>query len=284
MTIPATSGSTYPIGIFTSAALSDPAQGIDYEVLTFTFNDTQSSFPLTPFTVYYEVIKINNAPTIALGGVIADQHTASAQLNQSYTGVFDVEDTDAEFGIETLTISLDNSKAPDSFIDTTNMAGFQVVASSDTLVTFSGTLAQIQSIASAVTIAPPSQPSSGTVSAVLTITVNDNGNTGQCPTDTTLTSSNCPLSTTTAVVISWVKPSDNRAAMIGGSAAAAGFAGLIAIAAGVLFKKMNSKASEGYQPWDDGSIDEAVAENPLYVGSGLSGENPLFESNTNAAL
>lgn len=48
----------------------------------------------------------------------------------------------------------------------------------------------------------------------------------------------------------------------------------------VLFRKLNSKAEEGYQPWELDDEDEGITTNPLYQSSGASGTNPLFEAPT----
>jgi hypothetical protein len=283
--IPPTANSKYPIGIFTSGRLESPSDGIQYNVLSFKFQDSVSKFAARPFKVTFNVIRLNTPPVITVDGEVADQHLRSTDFDATFAAQFDVNDKDIAQGYITITVSLDSSKAEGALLDTTYAAQFATLIKKDdgSVFTFQAELAEAKKAIAVISVSSPvfdaQKYPDGVATAVLRVTANDQGNSGQCPTDTYLRLSNCPLETTTAVVISWVKPSDNRAAMIGGSAAAAGFGVLAIAAAAVAFKRMQSGAAkENYLPWDENEEPEEVAVNPLYEGSGLSGTNALYDA------
>jgi hypothetical protein len=264
------------MGQFTSAKLGEISEGIEYNTLTFRFEDSHSAFPVRDVKVIFNVIKLNTPPKITLDGEVADQHLRNVDAGAIFTAKFGADDADAEQGLLNVIVELDNSVAPGAKLDFSSFPEF-AVQTSETSISFEADLISIQDAIKSVNVIAPTQTEAGSSSAVLTLTINDNGNTGQCPTDTFLRTSSCPLETKTSVVITWTKASDSTAAMIGGSSAAAAFGAIGAIAAAVLFRRAQSKATEGYQPWDQNDLDEGIVSNPLYQQSGNSGENPLFE-------
>jgi hypothetical protein len=274
-------------GLFTSGRLESPSDGIAYNVLTFLFDDSVSKFAPRPFEVTFNVIRLNTAPVIAVNGVVADQHTLSVDFAATtFAAQFDVDDKDIAQGYITVTVALDSSKASGAVLDTSYAAQFAtlVIKNDGAVFTFEAELAEAKKAIAVISVVSPvfdaEKFPEGTATAVLRVTANDQGNSGQCPTDTFLRLSNCPLETTTVVIISWVHASDNTAAVIGGSAAAAGFGVAAIAAAAVIFKRMQQSASTNdYIPWDQNEESEEVAVNPLYEGTGNSGTNALYEFN-----
>jgi len=281
--IPVTSNVEFPMGQFTSAKLGDISEGIEYNTLTFTFADGKSAFPVRAVKVIFNVIKLNTPPVITLDGEIANQHLRNVDAGAAFTAKFGADDADAEQGILNVIVSLDNTNAVGAKIDFSTFPSY-AVQTGENSIAFESDLFSIQDAIKSINVIAPTQTEVGSTNAVLTLAINDNGNTGQCPTDTFLRTSSCPLETKTSVVITWTKASDSTAAMIGGSSAAAAFGAIGAIAAAVLFRRAQSKATEGYQPWDQNDMDESIVSNPLYQQSGNSGENPLFESPSNNNL
>jgi hypothetical protein len=270
-------------GVFTSGALQNGGQGVRYNRFTLHFDDHTGNFVPTPFFCQFDVIKINQAPTIYVNGDISDSHVLSSTVGQPFTANVTVVDTDAASGFEDVFVTLDNSQTPSVAFDlgavmslTSSSGSLRVIDNNHLQI--HGQIKQINQILAALSLTSPAA-SEKVYTATLNMSINDNGFNGQCPDDSSPSPRLCPLSNSTAIVVTWAVKNDNDKVVIASSASAAGFAGLAAIGLIAAFRRFNRKAeNQQYSPWEDENMDSVVS-NPLYEANQNAGVNPLFQGN-----
>jgi len=202
--------------------------------------------------------------------------------------VADPDFSQSEFYIMTVSGTLDNSKTPTARFDVNGMtaaivdcADAATTSVTETSFTFSCTKSAVDTFFRSVTVLAPQVLGKGEGFVGVKIMANDNGYSGQCDVPY-VTNAICILSDELDVSISYIAAADNSVVTVASSAAAAGCAGAAAIAAVALFRKLNKKAEESYQPWDSNEDDDATAVNPLYQESGSKGQNALYEAKHDA--
>jgi hypothetical protein len=266
--------------VFTSDAIESFADGNQYNTLTIELRDKSTQFAPHNFYINFRVIAVNTAPVITIDEETRDVHQVAQTVGKPWSGSIKAIDEDLANGYMVVTLTLEAEDAGNSAqIMVGQVAGlenFEFEKKTAKEVRFKATQDDVTAILAQIKVSAPGNEKKAS-KAILTITANDQGNSGQCPNDNDISPKPCPLEATTKVEISWGAIEDNSMVTIAASASAAGFAALAAIAAVAAFRKFNEKAEEGYEPWADGT-DEGTVDNPLYQQSGNSGTSAIYES------
>lgn len=278
------------VGMYLAPQLASVSEGLKYETVFFEFRDgSVARFAPFKFVVNFNVIKINQAPQIFIAGADGvetsePQYTASLVMGTAWSAKIRVDDSDIGFGLLDMNITLDDTFAGSAKFDLASLGnggaiqGVKVQKAKS--IQFRGALAAANKLLQRLTanLDASLMPDSGSATAKIVISVSDNGYTGQCPDSTAFSVRTCAQKDITEITVQWAKPGDNNQVTVAASASAAAFAGVAAVAAALLFRKFNSKAENGYAPWQVDDNDEGVVSNPLYENNGMSGENPLFDA------
>jgi hypothetical protein len=278
-------GLTAPIqGFFTSGPLDASDDGKDYNIVYFVLADGVSSFAATQAKVNFDVKVLNNAPKLFIQSEDRSEYQISPAVGTDFILDVTVEDVDfAQSEFFTMTVSgvLDNAATPTSVFAEVEMREAMAAdcAGSATATAFEYTcsLPAVAQFLRSVKVVAPLTLGAGQGFVGVKITANDNGFVGQCDVPY-VTNDICELKDELTISINYTPAGDNSIVTVASSAAAAGVAGAAAIAAVALFRRLNRKAEESYQPWDSNEDDDATAVNPLYQESGSKGQNALYEA------
>jgi hypothetical protein len=278
-------GQTAPLqGFFTSGPVATFHDGEEYNTVYFVLADGVSAFPATQAKVIFDVKILNIAPKLFIQTEDRSEYSISPAVGTDFILDVTVEDPDfseSEFFIMTVKGTLDNTKTPTSGFAAEIM---QAAMSNEcngfataTAFEYSCSLPAVSQFLRSVKVLAPITlgPDQGKVE--IKITANDNGYVGQCDVNY-VTNAVCELTDELSITLQYTPAGDNSVVTVASSAAAAGVAGAAAIAAVALFRRLNKKAEESYQPWDSNEDDDATAVNPLYQESGSKGQNALYEA------
>jgi len=289
--VPATrnaAGGVEFVGIYSAPKLASVSEGLKYETVFFEFrDDSVARFTPYKFVVNFNVIKINQAPEILVadesGAETSDaRYTSPLPMGTAWSPKIRIQDSDIGFGIMDMNITIDDAFAGSMKFDLAalgNGGALQGVrVQRDKIIAFRGSLAAANKLLSRLSANINIIPDSGVATGKVFISVSDNGYTGQCPDSQSFSVRTCAQTDAAEFTINWAKTGDNNSVTVAASASAAAFAGVAAVAAALLFRKLNSEAENGYTPWDVNDLDDAVVANPLYESNGTEGVNPLFEN------
>jgi hypothetical protein len=286
-------GRLMPIqGFFTSGDI-EVTRVENYNSVYFELKDSVSTFPASKAWIQFDVVVINTAPILTIAGEDRAEYALTLLPTDDFLPVFTAEDPEvasSEAFYYTVTATIDVTNAFNAKFDLAYLAPFAEGCSLDegsrvfteTSLEYSCTHAAVNQFLGGIKVIHPNngplQPLEGT--ATMKIVLNDNGFSGQCDVNHQ-NDDPCLLTDSIDITLQWVGTPPSNMVGIASGAAAAGVAGAAAIAAVALFRRLNKKAEESYQPWDQNDADDATAVNPLYQESGSKGENPLFEAKTN---
>jgi len=289
-------GSQGYLAIFTSSALARPSDGLNYQRLTVAFITQQSSgsTPANTFDIFFNVIKLNQAPVITLNNDTSSQLAITLVDGSAFVPSLSVSDIDIALGNLDFDISFTpNDGSTISFVDRSTNQPMQttaVTATSANSAHLSGKLLTVNTLLGGFVFTPKKMD----LTYTFTLVANDNGFSGQCPFgpdgkplpyDTLMYSatSTCPRVTTTQVAVSYVNPSQLKTIALASSGAAVLVLGIIGAAIAV--RAFNSKAENaGYKPWDVFHESDAVLSNPLYEEAALGGASGIYEAKSNKDL
>jgi len=279
------SGATGFLGFFTSGPVENFAEGYQYNTIYLALKDSVSAFPATNAQVIFNVKIINNAPKLTINGDDVEEISFQVDISRPFRPeivVYDVDFGDREEPVMTVTLTLDAPNTPALFfpVEIFNQATAPCPDSrevTENKVVFTCNIRAVNAFLAQFQLQPPAIIDSDDA-AVLTITANDNGFSGQCPETTGVVAQSCPMEDTVVMKLTFATIQDTSSVVVASSAAAAGVAGAAAIAAVALFRKFNKKAEDSYAPWDGQDNDDSTAVNPLYQESGSKGVNALYEA------
>jgi hypothetical protein len=264
------------LAIFTSGLLGRPSDGLNYQRLSIifpTYNVT--AFPPATFDIFFNVIALNQAPVISINNNTEAQQTLALINNEKFLPVIQASDVDIANGNMDFNIAFTpNDGSTIAFIDrstNTPMSSTNIVSTTANSVHITGKLISVNNILSGFVFTPASKDNTYT----FTLSADDNGNSGQCPTGadgkpipydslTYDTSSTCALTTTSMIAVSYVDPTQIKTIALASSGAAVLVLGVIGAALAV--RAFNKHAeSSSYKPWDVFHESDAVLSNPLYA-------------------
>jgi hypothetical protein len=287
---PLVPGSQGYLGIFTSGPLVRPSDGLNYQRLTVAFVTRQSSgsTPANTFDIFFNVIKLNQAPVITVNNDTSSTISITLVDGDKFLPALSVSDIDISLGNLDFDISFTpNDGSTISFVDRSTNQPMQtnaITATSANSAHLSGKLLTVNSVLGGFVFTPKKMD----LTYTFTLVANDNGYSGQCPFgpdgkplpyDTLVYSatSTCPRKTTTQVAVSYVNPSQLKTIALASSGAAVLVLGIIGAALAV--RAFNSKAENaGYKPWDVFHESDAVLSNPLYEEAALGGASGIYEA------
>jgi len=284
------------LGIFTSGPLGRPTDGLNYQRLSVAFITQQSTGAnyVNTFEIFFNVIALNQAPVITLNNLTTSQIALTLVDGDKFLPSLSVSDIDVALGNMDFDISFTpNDGSTLTFVDrSTNspITSNSITATSANSAHLSGKLLTVNTILSGFVFTPKKMD----LTYTFTLVANDNGNSGQCPFDSTGkplpydtlmydASSTCPRITTTTVAVSYVNPSQLKTIALASSGAAVLVLGIIGAAIAV--NAFNKKAqNSGYAPWDVFHESDAVLSNPLYEEAALGGASGIYEAKSNKDL
>lgn len=266
--------------------------GNSLQVLSYVLDDHKGDLIL-PDDIWHssiDVIPINHAPEFIYNGAPPAQFievNTTLPVGSLLVYNLSVIDIDVELGTMNLTVMVvclaDNgtvmadSSCPaklsvnDGIVN--SLSNVQTVAITAHELYFMARINQINSLLSAFTLS-----SDINANVRMTITVNDNGNTGDCPlVPGQPLQTYCPLQCQFVANVLIAPATSLSTIVIATTVGAAAVVGLGVAAA--LWSKFSNKASDpGYQPWNFESTDNVV-NNPLYENPTKEVFNPLHEAN-----
>jgi hypothetical protein len=284
------------VAIFTSYSLGRPTDGLNYQRLTVQFPSPKDNgaTPAT-FDINFNVIALNNAPVIIVNNNTNDMIPSVTLANgEQFVPTLVIADEDIANG--NIDVKITFSPADGSsltFVDrSTNspIKSTDIISTTTSSVSLRGKLLSVNAILSGFVFAPKAVDSSYS----FTITANDNGNSGQCPTGYDGrpipierlfydASSTCAMSAKATFSVSYTDPTQLKTVAIAGSGAAVLVLGLIGVALAVRAFNKNAE-SAGYKPWDVFHESDAVLSNPLYEEAALGGSSGIYEGTTKDLL
>ncbi|HYI47410.1 MAG TPA: Ig-like domain-containing protein [Allosphingosinicella sp.] len=152
----------------------DPnANGVGYTSFTFQVRDNGggSNTDPNPDTITFDVTAVNDAPANVVP-LAAQNINEDGSVTFSNGGANAISVSDVDVGAGNLTVTL---SIADGVLTLSGTAGLVVSGNMSNLVTLTGTATDINTALNGLTYAPPAQASG---SRTLTVTTNDNGNTG----------------------------------------------------------------------------------------------------------
>jgi hypothetical protein len=271
-------------GFFTSEDIEE-VRFDKYNSIHFILDDGVSTFEPSNADVIFNVVVINTAPILFVSEENIDTYELTLLPGEGILlplRAFDAEVSLDESYHMTVRLALDNTDAPNAKFD---LAALQASGCSDVTQTLEETFLEYTCTQDATNtflgsinvIAPANGPQVLEGSVNIKLELSDNGVYGQCDVNH-INNDACILTDKVEMVFHWTALPNNNNVAVASGAAAAGVAGAAAVAAVALFRRLNKKAEESYQPWDSNENDDATAVNPLYQESGSKGENPLFEA------
>jgi len=297
---------TYPPGLtavgpngyyvyFTSNKLPSGPAGVGYQTLSVQFVPQQgSSAPLFNFAITFNVIQLNQPPVISVNNVSSSTHSTSLNFGEQFLPALSVYDPDVANGDMTVTINFSPQDGSTiTFVDKNTGLPITVGTTNSQTgeIDMSGKMITLNSNLAGFKFTPAS---STPTTYTIMMTVNDLGNTGQCPHDnsgnqiplsslTVSPGNTCPLTDQTSMTVTYVSTTVVRDAAIGASGAAVFVAGIIA--AVLAARAFNQKAeSSAYKPWDVFHESDAVLSNPLYEEGTVGGSSGIYEGKQKGLL
>lgn len=274
------SGFGYTI-IFTSEKINSLTEGLGYQYLKVAFDDGNGVGD--SFLVNVNVVSLNEAPFIMKNGeVLLDTVSdTTVGINDVLSPAFTAGDVDLNQGDMTVSIeispkdgavTLDDTKLPKKKVELWDLSGS---------IRFSGKLAEVNQVLESFRFSAASGALESTYK--ITLTVNDNGFTGQCGSRDQIDTNSlkwdgtlCKKSATHTLNVNF-KDSD---AITGVTIAAAGVGAiaLTSVAAVLAARWFNKKAASGeYAPWDAFEGDEPSVSNPLYESATIGGTSSIYQ-------
>jgi hypothetical protein len=266
--------------LFTSGKINSLTEGLGYQYLQVAFSEGGNVGD--SFLVNVNVVSLNEAPVLSMNDAPAKPVTSvQVETGSVFSPSLIASDVDLNQGDMTVMIEFSPRDGASMMLDSTvidqNKVDLWDLSGS---VQFSGKLAQVNKVFESFQFQGKDAIKS---EYTITVTINDNGFTGQCGSRADIDTNSlkwdgtlCPLEASHVIKVNYVDTAAINASIIAG--AGAGVLGLTALAAVAAAKFFNKEAANGdYAPWDAFEGDEPSVSNPLYESATIGGSSSIYQ-------
>jgi hypothetical protein len=273
------SASEYDV-VFVSDALNSLSEGLNYNHLLVSFVDKNDGVTGSEdiFHVNVNVILINEPPMLKVDGKTEASLSFPISAGSHWSPELIASDDDIAEGFMTFTVELAQNDGSVIEFTTTKHRNY-FVSENDQLIKISAPMTIINEIISSFKFTPAEDFKPYEI----TMTVNDNGYTGQCRPEegaqAQWSNDVCELTDVKVITVESVDQALIDGAIVAGAGVGVlGVAVLGAVAATRFFNKAG--ADPAYAPWEDFEGDGSAVSNPLYEAAGVEGSNALYQASS----